>query len=403
MPDFQYTARELTGREVTGVLTAVSEQDAVNNLAQKALFPIKISLAQTETAKKKYAGQRVSASVLATFYAQLGDLLHSGVPLLRSLEILERQTARASLALVLVQVREDVANGTRLAEALRSHPRIFNELAVSMVRAGEEGGFLEDVLKRVAQFTEQQEDLKGRVLGALAYPLFLIVVGSIVVVGLIVFMVPSFAPIFERLEEKGELPFATKILMAFSNSLQNYWLWGLLGLGAGIWWLQTYLATEAGRLTMDRLRLNLPGMGAIFRSLSISRFCRILGTLLKNGVPILASLRIAKDATGNRILSTAIGAAAENISAGKSLARPLSASGQFPVEIVEMISVGEEANNLEQVLLDIADGMERRTYRRLELFVRLLEPILLLVLAVMVLFLVVALLLPVFQSAGALD
>ncbi len=403
MPDFQYTARELTGQEVTGTLTASSEQDAVNNLASKALFPIRIGLAKTEATKKRYATQRVSATHLATFYAQLGDLLHSGVPLLRSLEILERQTNRAALALVLQQVREDVADGTRLAEALRSHPRIFSELAVSMVRAGEEGGFLEDVLKRIAQFTEQQEDMKGRVVGALAYPIFLIGVGAIVVTGLIVFMVPSFAPIFERLEEKGELPFATKLLMSISHGLQAYGLWLLIPVCAAIWWAQNYAKSDQGRLNIDYWRLNAPGAGTIFRSLAIARFCRILGTLLKNGVPILPSLRIAKDATGNRVLSIAVDSAADNISAGKSLAKPLSASGQFPMEVVEMISVGEEANNLEQVLLDISDGMERRTYRKLELFVRLLEPLLLLVLAVMVLFLVVALLLPVFQSAGALS
>lgn len=403
MPDFQYTARELTGQEVTGTLTAVSEQEAVNSLAAKALFPIKIGLAQTEATKRKQIGKRVNATHLATFYAQLGDLLHSGVPLLRSLEILERQTNKAALAVVLQQVREDVADGTRLAEALRSHPRIFSELAVSMVRAGEEGGFLEDVLKRIAQFTEQQEDMKGRVVGALAYPLFLIAVGVIVVTGLIVFMVPSFAPIFERLEEKGELPYATSLLMAISAGLQRYGLWLLVPVAGAIWWFQNYASTDAGRTNLDRLRLNVPGAGGIFRSLAIARFCRILGTLLKNGVPILPSLRIAKDATGNRVLSVAISSAADNISAGKSLAKPLAQSGQFPMEVVEMISVGEEANNLEQVLLDISDGMERRTYRKLELFVRLLEPLLLLVLAVMVLFLVVALLLPVFQSAGALS
>lgn len=403
MPDFQYTARELTGQEVTGTLTAMSEQDAVNNLASKALFPIKIGLAHTETTKLKQIGKRVNATHLATFYAQLGDLLNSGVPLLRSLEILERQTNKPALAMVLQEVREDVADGTRLAEALRSHPRIFSELAVSMVRAGEEGGFLEDVLKRIAQFTEQQEDMKGRVVGALAYPLFLVAVGVIVVTGLIVFMVPSFAPIFERLQEKGELPYATSLLMAISAGLQKYGLWLLVPIGAAIWWVQNYASTEVGRTNIDKLRLNVPGAGGIFRSLAIARFCRILGTLLKNGVPILPSLRIAKDATGNRVLSTAIASAADNISAGKSLAKPLASSGQFPLEVVEMISVGEEANNLEQVLLDISDGMERRTYRKLELFVRLLEPLLLLVLAVMVLFLVVALLLPVFQSAGALS
>jgi general secretion pathway protein F len=399
MPDFQYTARGMTGQEVTGVLTAASERDAVTSLAAQQLFPIRIDLADEAKAQQKYAGRRVRARQLAIFYSQLADLLRSGVPLLRSLELLVRQTSHPTLKLVLQEVRDEVADGTRLAKAMQHHKLVFSELVVSMVLAGEEGGFLEDVLKRVAAFTEHQEDMKSRVVGAMAYPLFLLVAGIIIIAVMLVFFVPKLASNFERMAERGELPWATTTLMAISDAVANHGLLLLIGAAAIGMGVGRYIQTDAGRLIYDKVRLRTKGLGPIVRSLAIARFCRILGTLLTNGVPILQSLRIAKDATGNVVLSQAIGEAADNISAGKSLAQPLGRSGEFPEEVVEMIAVGEEANNLEQVLIDISENMERNTYRQLDLFVRLLEPLMLLVMATMVLFVVVALLLPIVQGS----
>lgn len=403
MPEFEYIARELSGREVTGLLTAGSEQEAVNALSGRSLFPTRIALAETEVRQKAAVGKRVGGRQIAAVFSQLADLLASGVPLLKSLEILETQSSKPAVTGVLQDVRQQVADGTRLADAMRRHPKVFNELALSMVRAGEEGGFLEEALKRVAIFTEHQEDLKGRVVGAMAYPMFLLGACLLIVVGILVYLVPQFAPIFERLEEKGELPWITISLLSTSDFLKVYGLWIVGGVAACIVWARNYLKTEEGRLLWDGWRLRLKGLGPIVRSLAIARFCRILGTLLHNGVPILQSLRIAKDATGNRVLTAAIGSAAENISAGKSLARPLGASRHFPREVVEMIAVGEEANNLEQVLLKIAENMEQRTYRELDLFVKLLEPLMLLLMGVLILYIMVALLLPVFMSAGALE
>ena len=403
MPEFEYIARELSGREVTGLLTAGSEQEAVSVLSGKSLFPTRIALAETEVRQKAAVGKRVGGRQIASIFSQLSDLLASGVPLLRSLEILEQQSSKPGVTAVLQDVRQQVAEGTRLADSMRRHPKIFNELALSMVRAGEEGGFLEDALKRVAIFTEHHEDLKGRVAGAMAYPMFLLGACLLIVVLILVYLVPQFAPIFERLDEKGELPWITVSLLSTSDFMKVYGIWILAAVGAVAVWVRNYLKTDEGRLLWDGWRLRLKGLGPIVRSLAIARFCRILGTLLHNGVPILQSLRIAKDATGNRVLTAAIGAAAENISAGKSLARPLGTSKHFPREVVEMIAVGEEANNLEQVLLKIADNMEQRTYRELDLFVKLLEPIMLLLMGVLILYIMVALLLPVFMSAGALE
>jgi len=406
MPEFQYIARELTGREVTGVLTAATQAEAANSLSGRSLFPLSIALAEDEQRQQKYAGRKVKPRLLATFFSQLADLLRSGVPLLRSLDLLDRQTKVGALKLVLNDVRDQVADGTPLAASLGRHPRAFNPLVVSMVRAGEEGGFLEDVLKRIAIFTDHQEDLKGRVLGAIAYPAFLVVTGFTVVTVMIVWFVPKFEPIFDRLSKQGELPWATTTLLGISGFLQTPLLGGVLQ----VWMLMVggvllagfgfvaWARTDTGRWITDRLRLKL----GVMRSLATARFCRILGTLLHNGVPILNSLRIAKDASGNMVLAGAINTAADSVQEGKTLAGPLGTSGEFSDEIVEMIAVGEESNNLEQVLINISDNLERRTYRQLELGVRFLEPLMLMVIAGVILFVVAALLLPVFQSAGTI-
>lgn len=400
MPDFQYIARALSGQQVTGVLTANSRHEALSALASRELFPVTLEPAQASAAASFSLKNRVSKSQLAVFYAQLADLLQAGVPLLKALELLEKQSRNVGLSRVVQQVREQVAEGTRLADAMRQHIDVFGELAVSMVRAGEEGAFLEDVLKRIAAFTEHQQELRSRVVGAAVYPIFLLITMTVVVVCMLVFFVPKFDPIFTRLSEKGDLPWATTALMAMSEAVQNYWTVGLLlvaGLGIAAY---SAINSEQGRLRLDALRLKAPLLGPMVRSLAIARFSRILGTLLKNGVSLLPSLRIAQDATGNKVLSQAIAGATERVSEGKSLAGPLRASGEFPDEVLEMIAVGEEANNLEQVLIDVADSMERRTRRLLDMLVRLLEPVLLSVMAGVVLFVVVALLWPILQSSS---
>lgn len=409
MPEFQYIARELSGQQVTGVVTAGSEQEALGSLSARQLFPVRIDLAEEAIAQQKQIARRVPPRQLSVFYTQLADLLRSGVPLLRSLELLERKTVQPGMRGVIEDVREQVAEGSRLADAMRRHPKIFSQLALSMIHAGEEGSFLEDVLKRIAAFTDHQEALKSRVVGAMVYPMFLLGMGTLIVAGMLIFFVPKFAPIFERMSERGQLPTPTLILMGASDWLQSYgWLLAIL-IGGGGYMAWQWLQTAEGRHRFDRFRISMLkigpiqiGFGDIVRSLAIARFCRILGTLLRNGVPILQSLRIAKDASGNQVLSTAIGEAADSVSTGKSLAGPLSVSGEFPEEVVEMISVGEEANNLEQVLIDIADNMERLTNRRLEMFVRMLEPVMLTLMAGIILFVVIALLLPILQSSGIL-
>lgn len=403
MPDFTYEAIARSGQKKTGTLTAGSEREAAVMLDSQGLFPTRL-LAQKSAAEgggglPLFGG--VSKRHLATMYSQLADLLHSGVPMLRSLEILERQSSNKRLAAVVKDVRLKVADGTGLAQAMGSHPRVFDELAVSMVRAGQEGGFLEDVLKRVAVFVEHQEDLKAKVVGALAYPFFLAFAGLAVLNILVIFFVPKFEPIFEKLRAKGELPQLTIALIWFSHFLQSWaGVFTFLGVIAGFFGL-VYWARGPGRYVADGVRLRLPLFGKIFLALSLSRFTRILGTMLHNGIPILRALAIAKDSTGNRVLSEAIEQSAENVTSGQKLADPLRRCKYFPGDVVEMIAIAEESNTLEKVLVDIADGLEKRTARNLELMVKLLEPLMLLVMAVVVLLVVAGLLLPVFKMGSA--
>jgi general secretion pathway protein F/type IV pilus assembly protein PilC len=301
---------------------------------------------------------------------------------------------------VVQDVREQVADGSRLNDAMRRHPKTFNFLSISMVKAGEEGGFIEEVLSRIAAFNEHQEELRGKVTGAMVYPLFLMLVGLAVVTVMMVWFVPKFAVIFDRMKDQGTLPWATTTLLGISDAIQNQGLLILAAVAGGIFGIVYYFQSPEGVRNLDRWKLKIPGLGGILQSLAVARFCRMLGTLLKNGVPILQSLRIAKDASGNVVLAEAIGNAADNVSSGQSLAVPLRASGQFTRDLIEMISVGEEANNLENVLINVADNMEKRTGRRIEMVVRLLEPMMLLVMAAVVTFVIAALLLPVLNMSA---
>lgn len=397
MPEFAYVARDSTGQRITGKLSAGSEREALGLLGQRALFPLEV--AAERPVGQGWRGRRIRAQLMATTYSQLGDLLRSGVPLLRSLDVLQRQCSHAGLTEILEQVKSQVEDGVALADAMLRHPRAFSEMAVNMVRAGSEGGFLEDALARVAEFTEKQEDLKGRTMGALAYPIFLAVVGSTVVTVLVVFFVPKFAELFSQLRERGELPVVTDWLLATSDFLRSWGIIVVAILVGGGFFARAQLATDQGRLWKDRWKVRIPGAGRIMLNLAVARFCRVLGTLLHNGVPILKSLEISSEATGNRMLALAVQDAAKNISAGQSLAAPFAACGHFPGTVVEMIAVAEESNTLEQVLINIADGLEQRTWRQLDLFVRLLEPVMLLILAGAVLVVVIALLLPVIKMS----
>jgi len=400
MPDFAYIARDMKGQKVTGVISAGTDREAITLLSGRSLFPLDV-----RAEKVGFSGVRsgrVGGQTMAQFYSQMGALLKSGVPLLRTIGVLRDQSSNKVLKSVLSDVYSRVEDGSTVADAMVRYPRVFDEMAVNMIRAGGEGGFIEEALERVSQFTEQYEDLKGRTVGAMAYPLFLGFVGTSLVFVLIVFFVPKFAEMFESLRERGELPVLTEWLLWFSDTVRRWGVLIALALFGVIFAIHLKLQTEEGKRLRDRIKLRMPMLGGIFQHLAVARFCRVLGAMLRNGVPILKSLDISRDASGNRILADAIAKASENISAGQSLAAPLGSSGYFPASVTEMISVAEESNTLDTVLAQIADGLEKHTLRKLDLMVRLLEPMLLLVLAVIVLLVVIALLIPVIKMGSTL-
>jgi len=405
MPQFAYIARDMQGQRVTGTIEAGNPRDATAQLAAKNLFPTEVKAAEGKesvAARSSLTNRRVKGQTMATFYSQMSSLLRSGVPMLRAITVLSQQSTDATLSAVLTEIKGRVEDGEPLGQAMSRYPKVFSDMGVNMTRAGAEGGFLEDALERVGTFTELQEDLKGRTISALAYPVFLFGVGSIVITILLVFFVPKFDLMFDRLREKGEMPWITDALLAFSRMLQSYGWLVLLAMAAAIFFLRVRLASDAGKEWADRTKLKIPVLGSILMNLAVARFCRVLGTLLGNGVPILKSLEISRTATGNRLLSRSIADAAENIRSGDTLASPLKSSGHFPITVVEMISVAEESNSLDRVLPEIADGLEKRTFRRLDLFVRLLEPVMLLVMAMLVMLVVLALLVPVIRSSTAM-
>jgi general secretion pathway protein F/type IV pilus assembly protein PilC len=397
MPTFEYMAQTLGGASDTGVITAQSRVEAIHQLRDLRLTPV--SLQEVKETKRVW-GKRIPKGALANCYVALADLLESGMPLLKTLDVVAAQLSRSDLRAAVGQLKDDVANGSSLASAMSRQPQVFDGLTTSMIAVGEEGGFLESALQRVAKLSERQEELKGRLLGALAYPAFLLCAGLIVCSGMLIYFVPLFEPLFERMRERGELPLPTIMLLSLSAFVRSAWhLAAILSLVAAIV-IRNWMRSEAGQWVWDRTRLKLYGLGPVLRDLTLSRFFHVLGTLLSNGVPVIRSLEMAEKSAGNLAIAKAVNQASQVIAAGGSLSTPLKESGLFPLDVTEMIAVGEQSNRLEQVLLGLAEKLDRRAQKKLEVLTKLLEPALMTLLAALIGFLIVALLLPVFTSSG---
>ncbi len=403
MPEFAYTARTLAGVDVAGTITAASKRDTLSALAEQSLFALKVE-SKTSAWAGLSLGRSIKPQLLAANMSQLADLLKNGVPMLSALEILAEQAVEPKLSAVLVDIRDRVSEGSSLDGAFAAHPKVFGDLTVSMVRAGSEGAFLEESLKQNAEFIELQHELKGRLVGAMIYPAVLAIVGFTITTLIIVFLVPKFGTLFERLEDQaGGLPMPTVILLAMSDGLAKYWMFVLaaaVGLFAGA---RALISSPRVKLWSDRWKLKIPLVGKVLHGYAVSRFCRVLGTLLRNGVPILRALDISSDSAGNAVLSQAIRDSAENISAGEPLAKPLARCGLIPRPVMAMISIAEQSNNLDDVLIEVANGIDRQNARQLDVIVRMVEPIMLLVMGVLIGFVILALLLPVFEMGQGMS
>jgi general secretion pathway protein F len=400
MATYSYKARNHAGQAVIGTLVADTEIAAARMLDERRLLPVELHEVVGQQ-RSFFTGQtrRIGASKVGVVYEQLADLLSAGVPLLRAIDVLSRQASSPTLGRVLREVHEDVAGGDALADAFERHPEAFSPLHAAMVRAGEKGGFLEDVLTRLSEFVARQDELRNKFVGALVYPAMLLtmLVGAVVVI--MTYVVPKIRPLIEGGGQ--QLPWPTRVVFGATDLLTSYW-WAIGGLLlVVVLAVVAFLQSAQGRRLMSHLQLRAWGIGPIYTMVSLCRFCRILGTLLANGIPIIQALEISKDSAGNEILAEAIHGAAENVRQGEALTVPLAESKLFPPAIIDMIAVAEESNKLDKTLVQVANTQEARTARQIDLFMRLLEPLLLLLAAVLVLFVAVALLLPILTMASS--
>ncbi len=397
MPKFQYTARNLSGGKVSGNVVAEGEIAAARLLENRELFPIDVWNSEAGESATSFR-RRISSRDLGVMYGQLSDLLASGVPLLRSLKSLVKSTVNKRLAVVLREIHNEVADGQSLHKSMAGHQDVFPTLHTVMVQAGERASFLDDVLESLSVFLERLDELQGKVLGALVYPSMLVLLGGSVMIGALVFFVPKFEPMLAGMDK----PMPTEIVFLLSESVRRYWLIIAAGIGGLIAFFWSVLQSQAGKQAMERWRLKIPVAGNALRMVAITRFCRILGTMLANGVPILQALAISRDATGSALLAKNIDEAIENVRAGEPLTEPLKAGGMFPEQVIAMISVAEESNQMQKVLLQIADSVERRTNQQVDQAVRLIEPAILCLVAAGIGFLALGLLLPIFTMASSL-
>jgi len=398
MPDFVYLARNLQGDDVSGKLTANTKRDVLDVLARQSLFALTIENAKKGHIELKFLRGRVPNAMVAATLHQLAELLENGVSILAAFQVLIRQAKHPRLKEVLTDIHDRVSDGDSIDSAFAAHAKVFNALTISIIRAGVEGAFLEDSLKRVAKFLEEANEMKSRIVGAMIYPTILTIVGTAMVFVLLTVFVPKFTPMFEMSVQNGKpLPWITVSLIEGNKLILKYWHYALIGIGVIAFWVWGQLATPWGRKLVDRLKLKLPIIGEILLNSSVASLCRVLGTLLANGVPILKSLEISSQSTGNLILTDAVNKAAENVSSGESLSKPLGEAGIIPPQVMAMISVAEEANALETVLVNAADTIERRVSRKLDMLMRLIEPLMLLAMGVAVLYIMIGLLMPVFD------
>jgi type IV pilus assembly protein PilC len=337
-------------------------------------------------------GGGVTHKQLTQFTHQFAVLMEAGLPVVRSLKILANQQKPGLLKDTISMVAEDVESGSTLSEAMGKHPKVFDKLYVNMVRAGEAGGVLEEIMRRLAQFMEKIESLRRKIIGASIYPVIVICIAVAVVLFIMTFIVPRFKDVFSQVGVG--MPTMTLLLLSMSDFIKGYWYVILLAPVVGFILLRAWGKTKGGRLTIDRIKLKLPIVGMIIRKSVTARFCRTLGTLLKSGVPILEALNIVRNATGNEVVALAISKVHDNVREGESIARPLADSKVFDDLVINMIDVGEETGELDSMLLKIADIYDEEVDAAVGALVSILEPIMIVGLGATVGFIVVALFLP---------
>jgi len=402
MSIYEYTALDEKGRESKGFVDAMSVAAARQKLREEGVYPTEINQAvdKKDTALTGVLGinlwQRVSTKDVSVFTRQLSTLLGAGIPLVPSLSVLIAQTKNQLLKQTLAQIREQVNEGKSLTQGMLNFPRIFPPFYVNMIRAGESSGTINLVLERLADFSENQQALMSKIRSALAYPIIMLFIGSAVIFLLMTFVVPKITGIFTDMHQT--LPLITIVLIAISNFLKSFWWLILILLAAAIAAFK-YMTTgtEAGKRLWDTAKLKIPVWGQVNRKIAIARFCRTLATLLQSGVPLLSSMEIVRNVVNNILIGEAISKASKDVEEGKGLSGPLTQSGLFPPLVTEMVAVGEQSGTLEKMLNRVATAYETESQSDIMVMTSLLEPLMILVMGLLVGFIVISILLPIFE------
>ncbi len=404
MATFAYSGRTRAGQTVSGERVADSMDAAVAALRREQVMVTKITPAKArEAAAVKptgKTGKRASAKSLAVFTRQFSVMIDAGLPLVQCLDILGSQEEDRNFAAVILQTRSDVEGGASLADAMRKHPKAFDHLFVNMVAAGEAGGILDTILKRLATYIEKNVKLKSQVKSAMIYPVAVIVIAALVVGVILWKVIPTFAQLFEGLG--AELPLPTRVVIWLSNSLVSYFPLMAVAFVAIGWAFRTYYVTEGGKRVIDGTMLKMPILGDILRKIAVARFCRTLATLISSGVPILDGLEITAKTSGNSVIQDAVMVTRKSIERGETIASPLRETKVFPPMVVQMIGVGETTGALDTMLAKIADFYEDEVDTAVAGLLTLLEPVMIAFLGVVVGGIVIAMYLPIFDLISKL-
>ena len=418
MPKYAYTAMDSRGKETKGTLDVANQNEAIGRLKEMGFFPTKVTeeksakpeaKARPGKAPKSKRGAldiqikipglsgRVKPKVLTAFTRQLATLVDAGLPLLRGLRVLEKQEKNVTLKEIIGQLGFSIEGGSTFSEALAQHPKVFNRLYVNMVKAGELGGVLEVVLSRLAEFQEKAQKIKGKVIAAMFYPTAVITVAIVILAVLMIWVVPKFQDIFRDMLPGQGLPGFTRFVLGVSDAIAKNFIVTFTCFIVLVAAFIAFIRTRVGRRAFDKFKLNMPVLGPVISKVAISRFTRTLGTLVSSGVPILQALTIVKETSGNVIVGNAVGAVHESVKEGETITAPLEASGVFPPMVISMVDVGEQTGALPEMLMKIADNYDDEVDNAVAAMTSLLEPIMIVFLAVIVGSIVIALFLPLIK------
>ena len=398
MPSFDWSARPAAGGDIKeGTIELPKKEDVIAFLHKQKLIPVVVR-EKTKQFTIQF-GTGITTRDIVIFTRQFATMINSGLPLVQSLDILAEQTENSALAKVLREVLYDVESGHTLAAAIGNHPKVFSELFVNMVAAGEAGGILDTILLRLATFLEKNDALLRKIKGAMVYPSVIFSVAGMAIVILLIFVIPTFQTMFES--AGIPLPLPTRIVIGMSAFLQGYWWACLAGIIGGAFAIRAIYATPGGQLAIDRILLTLPILGDLQRKAAVARFTRTLGTLVSSGVSILEGLEITAKTAGNRVIHDAVMSSRTSIAGGETIAGPLKESGVFPPMVVQMINVGEQTGGLDNMLTKIADFYDDEVDAAVEVLLAAMEPIMIVVLGVVVGGMIVAMYLPIFDMINA--